>query len=42
VEKRNQLFGAAGQAILNAITSHVEETQAKAAATGGDGEAREG
>ncbi|HEY6415733.1 MAG TPA: hypothetical protein VIX41_05835, partial [Acidimicrobiales bacterium] len=42
VEKRNQLFGAAGQAILNAITSHVDETQAKGVAAGGDGEAREG
>jgi limonene 1,2-monooxygenase len=40
VEKRGELFGAAGQAILNAITSHVEEAQAKGAAAGGDGEAR--
>ena len=42
VEKRNQLFGAAGQAILNAITSHVEEAQAKSSAAGGDGEAQGG
>jgi limonene 1,2-monooxygenase len=42
VEKRNELFGAAGQAILNAITSHVEEAQAKGAAAGGDGEAQGG
>jgi limonene 1,2-monooxygenase len=42
VEQRNVLFGAAGQAILNAITSHVEETQAKGAAAGGDGEAQGG
>jgi limonene 1,2-monooxygenase len=25
VDKRNELFGRAGQAILNAITSHVED-----------------
>jgi limonene 1,2-monooxygenase len=41
VEKRGDLFGAAGQAILNAITSHVEEAQAKGSA-GGDGEAKGG
>jgi limonene 1,2-monooxygenase len=42
VEKRGDLFGAAGQAILNAITSHMEEAQAKGAAGGGDGEAEGG
>jgi limonene 1,2-monooxygenase len=31
VDKRGELFGAAGQAILDAITSHVEEAQAKVA-----------
>ena len=30
--KRGELFGAAGHAILNAITSHVEEKQAEASA----------
>jgi limonene 1,2-monooxygenase len=40
VAKRGELFGAAGQAILNAITSHVEEEQAKGAAAGGDGDAK--
>jgi len=34
--KRDELFGRAGQAIMNAITSHVEEKEAKEApATGG-------
>ena len=34
--KRGELFGAAGHAILNAITSHVEEKAADASATNGD------
>lgn len=42
VEKRGDLFGAAGQAILNAITAHVEEAQARGAPAGGDGEAKVG
>jgi limonene 1,2-monooxygenase len=35
--KRGELFGAAGHAILNAITSHVEEKTADAAAANGAG-----
>ena len=35
--KRGELFGAAGHAILNAITSHVEEKAADAATTNGEG-----
>ena len=35
--KRGELFGAAGHAILNAITSHVEEKAGDAAAANGDG-----
>jgi limonene 1,2-monooxygenase len=31
--KRGEIFGRAGQAIMNAITSHVEETKGEAAAT---------
>jgi limonene 1,2-monooxygenase len=33
--KRAELFGRAGQAILNAITSHVEEKSAAGAGTNG-------
>ena len=37
--KRGELFGAAGHAILNAITSHVEEKAADTTATNGEGAA---
>lgn len=40
VENRGQLFGRAGQAILNAITTHVEEKEADAKAAAGGGSER--
>jgi limonene 1,2-monooxygenase len=33
--KRNELFGRAGQAMLNAITAHVDEKADETAGTGG-------
>jgi limonene 1,2-monooxygenase len=41
VENRGQLFGRAGQAILNAITTHVEEKEADAAAAAAEAPAAE-